>query len=244
VDSEEVRDYVFDKLSCQADPPENLPKKPRSKTARKKSARKKSARQKPHPERWLDNSEETTWAACLEDWCFVVAKNHSLNILRHRGYEQRHVESVEHQNTQRIEHGNRIMESSAHAPSPEEVLERQPRDVLQYKMHRQARHVFDSFGEEAKITSLWIEGLTLQEIADSLDSSVETVRRKLKKLQQAIVAEVEHEIVEEVGEERAEELGVAELLKNLVKKREDLEDLLITDALETSGYEHLPRAAA
>ncbi len=229
VDGEEVRDHVFDKIRRQIEPPEEPRRKP----------------EKPRPPCWLKNPHRKTLTECLNDWCFAVAKNHSLNIIRHRGIEQRHVESVEHENTQRIEHGVRIIEPSAPALSPEEELERKEREALTCKVHETARQAFDSSAEEeAKIASLWMEDKKLQQIADELGSSVETVRRKLKKLQQAIVAKVEKEIAEEVGEDVVKENGVAQILKELVEDRDDLQELLATGAKESAVFEHLPRAAA
>jgi DNA-directed RNA polymerase specialized sigma24 family protein len=206
VDGEEVRDHVFDQIHCQADPPK-----------------------RPRPEFWLENPHDKAWADCLMVWCYTVAKNHSQNIRRHWSVEQRHVESIEHQNTQRIEHGVRIVEPSAPASSPEEELARRQQGALQCKIHETARSVFDSATEEEmKIASLWMEGKKLKQIAAALGSSIETVRRKLNKLQKT----------------KAEELGVAEMLEDLVGGREDLEDLLVTALPEAPSYEHLPRAAA
>jgi DNA-directed RNA polymerase specialized sigma24 family protein len=222
VDGEEVRDYVFDQIRDQVEPPKNS-----------------------LPEPWLKNDRQLSWADCLTEWSFAVGKNRSLNIIRHRGVEGRHVKEVEHENTIRKEHGVSIIKPSAPILSPEEEMERKEQEGLKSKIHEKARRVFDSSTEEEmRIASLWIEGKTLKQIAGELGSSIETVRRKLKKLQQAIVEEVGKDVVEEVGEKRAVESGVMQFLEDIVNEREDLEELLAVSAQGNYGNRPAPHAGA
>lgn len=205
VDGEEVRDYVFDRIHSQSREGVRLP--------------------------WLKNPHRSSWRTCLIKWVYTVAKNRCLNLLNHHEVENRRAAFIEHENTTRIQHGVRIVESSAHTPSPEEALERKEQNGLEEKIHEKAWQVFDSTTEESRrIATLWANGLTLEQIADELGSSIETVRRRLKKFQKAVFEEVKKGITEEIGETKTEECGVVCMLGEIVENREDLNDLLPTRA--------------
>jgi RNA polymerase sigma factor (sigma-70 family) len=207
VDGEEVRDYVFDRIHSQSRSPHKGPRKP-----------------------WLNNPHRSSWRSCLTKWAYMVAKNRCLNILVHYEVESRHVAALEHEHTTRIEHGVRIVAPSARTPSPEEELERKEQASLEEKIHEKAWQVFDSSTEECQmIASLWAgDGMTLGQIAAKLGSSTETVRRKLKKFQNAVFEEVRKGIAEETGEQKTEESGLGRVLAEIVENREDLNDLLPT----------------
>lgn len=222
VDGEEVRDYVFDQIRAQVQPPKDCDPKP-----------------------WLTNERCLPWIDCMIEWTFSVAKNRSLNIIRHQGVEDRHVKEVEHRNTIRKQHGVSIIEPSSPNLSPEEELERKEQDDFMSKLHEKAQQVFNSATEEEmQITTLWMKGKKLKEIANELGSSIETVRRKLKKIQREIVEEVKRDVVEEVGEAIVEERGVVKFLEEMVSEREDLEELLATGIQGTYGHCPGPRAGA
>lgn len=206
VDGEEVRDYVFDRVLSQSQPLYEDPRKP-----------------------WLNNPHHSSWRSCLARWAYAVARNRSLNMLGHYEVESRHVVALEHEHTTRIEHGVRIVAPSAHTPSPEEELERKEQDSIEEKIHEKALQVFDSSTEECqRIASLWADSMTLEQIAAELGSSIETVRRKLKKFQKAVCEEVRKGIAEEIGEAKTAESGVGSVLEEIVTNREDLGDLLPT----------------
>ena len=206
VDGEEVRDYVFDRIQSQSRSPHKGPRKP-----------------------WLKNPHRSSWRSCLAKWAYTVARNRCLNILRHYEVGSRHAASIEHKHTTRIEHGTRIVGPSAHTPSPEKELERKEQEE---KIHEKAWQVFDSSTEECqRIASLWASGMTLEQIVAKLGTSIETVRRKLKKFQKAFVEEVSKGIAEEIGEAKTEENGVRCVLEEIVTNREDLGDLLPRGAL-------------
>lgn len=208
VDGEEVRDYVFDRIHSQSQPPHEVPR-----------------------ESWLNNPHHSSWRNCLTKWAYTVAKNRCFNMLGHYGVEGRHVTALEHEHTTRIEHGVRIVAPSAHTPSPEEELERKEHENIEEKIHEKAWQVYDSSTEECRrIASLWAGGMTLEQIAAELGSSIETVRRKLKKFQKAVREEVRKVIAEEIGETKTEESGVGQVLEEIVTNREDLGDLLPTRA--------------
>lgn len=223
VDGEEVRDYVFDRIHSQP----------------RKGAR--------GP--WLRNPHGGSWRTCLINWAYTVAKNRCLNILGHREVEGRHAASLEHEHTTRIEHGVRIVEPSAHTPSQEEELERREKNGLEEKIHERAWQVFDSTTEECRrVATLWASGMKLKQIADELDSTTETVRRRLKKFQKAVFEGVIKGIAGEIGEAKTEGSGVVRVLEEIVTNREDLNDLLPTraqaDAPPPPGHAFGPGAGA
>ncbi len=220
VDGEEVRDHVFDRIYSQSRPSHEAPRRP-----------------------WLNNPHHSSWSACLTNWVYKVAKNRCLNMLAHYEVESRYAAALEHEHTTRIEHEVRIIAPSAHTPSPEEELERREQDRLEEKIHEQARQVFDSATEECqRIALMWADGMTLQEIAGELGSSIETVRRRLKKFQRAVFEGVRKGIAEEIGETRTEESGVEHVLEEVVSNRNDLDDLLPTRAPATQARARRPAA--
>lgn len=205
VDGELVSDFVFDQIYSQSLP---LPYEgPR--------------------ERWLDNPHGSSWKTCLAKWAYTVAKRRSLKIIEHRHVESRHAAAVEHEYTIRIEDGVRVVAPPARTPSPEEELERKEQAWVDAQIHEKTQQVYDSSKEELqRIVSLWASGMTLELIALALGSSIETVRRKLKKFQRAVVEEGTRGIAEVIGEEMTEQCGVEGVLEEIVTTREDLSDLL------------------
>jgi DNA-directed RNA polymerase specialized sigma24 family protein len=203
VDGEEVRDHVFDQILSKSEPFVG-PRLP-----------------------WLSNPHNSSWSSCVAKWADTTAKNRSLNILAHRDVESRRAAAVEHEHTIRIENGDRIVAPSARTPSQEEELESKEQAGVEEKIDEKARQVFGSSTEECqRIASLWADGMTYQQIAAELDSSIGAVSRKLKKFQKAVLQELREGIVEEIGETKTEESGVDCVLAKIVKNREDLGDLL------------------
>jgi len=208
VDGEEVRDHIFDRIHTHAEALDEGPRRP-----------------------WLNNPHRSSWRACLAKWSAAVARNRSLSILGHYEVEGRHAAVLEHEHTTRIEQGVRIVEPAAHASSPEESLERKEQNGLVEKIHEKACQVFDSSTKESRrIATLWASGMRLEQIADELGSSIETVRRRLKKFQQAFIEEVGKGIAGEIGETKTEACGVVSVLEKIATNREDLNDLLPTRA--------------
>jgi len=222
VDGEEVRDYVFDRIHSKSESVEEGPRKP-----------------------WLNNPHRSSWRKCLIKWVYKVAKNRCLNMLGHYEVENRHVVALEHEHTTRIENKVRIVALSAHTPSQEEELERKEHESIEEKIHEKAWQVFDASTEECqRIASLWAGGMTLEEIVAELgSSSIETVRRKLKKFQRGVYEEVRKGIAEEIGETKTEESGVWQVLDEIVKNREDLGDLLPRRAPDAHALQALEELA-
>jgi DNA-directed RNA polymerase specialized sigma24 family protein len=222
VDGEEVRDFVFDCIRSQAQSPDEEPREP-----------------------WLDNPHRSSWKSCLNKWTKTATRYRSLSILDHHEVEGRHAAALKHKHTTRIEHGIRIVEPSAHTPSPEEELERKEWASLEEKIDETARQVFHSSTEECQqIALLWAGGMKLREIAAELDSSIQTVNRKLKMFQRAVVEKTRKGIVEEIGEEKTEECGVGRVLGEIVENRADLNDLLPTYAPAAPAPDPAPEPEA
>jgi RNA polymerase sigma factor (sigma-70 family) len=197
----------------------------------------------------LRNPRNTSWRACLETWSFKVARTCCENVRERKRAEQRYRTSVEHEHTQRRQDGVRIVEPCSTMMSQQEEIEQKEQaplqDRLTSRIRRTMREVSKTFTPEDKIImSLWLENKTLMQIATEIDSSTETVRRKLKKLQDALYRELTKVIIKEVGEERFKENGVAQVLEELLTHRNDLRELLIHNSLETTPSNQAPSVNA
>jgi RNA polymerase sigma factor (sigma-70 family) len=183
----------------------------------------------------ITNSGDNSWRDVVTRWCYAVARNYALNILRHLEVEQRHRATVTHEHTQHIVHGTRIVEPCATTLTPQEELERQEQTRAEHAFRlklRQALHpVVRSFtAEDVKILQLWAEGKKLREIATLTGIPLATVARRLKKLQKALYEEGQKMVDKELGPELAEELGVGPLLIALLTNRASVLSLL-TDSI-------------
>jgi DNA-directed RNA polymerase specialized sigma24 family protein len=191
----------------------------------------------------IKNPKNTAWRTCLRNWSYRVAARCCESVRTGKHVEEDYRLAIEHENTDRIEHGVRRIEPSSHTPSQDEELERKEqaplRDKLELVIHEKALKAFDASTPEGKrILSLWMEGMTLKQISEAMGIPLATAHRMLKKLQRAIVAEVGKGIVEEIGETRAEESGVVKVLQDVVEDRDDLHELLANGSQETQGRGH------
>jgi RNA polymerase sigma factor (sigma-70 family) len=189
----------------------------------------------------VKNPNNAPWHKCLTKWSYRVAARLCEDVRKKRTrLVERHRRAVEHESTQRIEHGVRIFEPASPTPSPEEELEHKEqaplREKLESKIHRTILKARDAAGPEEKlILDLWLEGKTLQEIHERTGISRATVQRKLKKIQKAIVAEGKKGIIEEIGETRTEESGVVKVLEQVVEDRAELGVLIANSTEEVHG---------
>ena len=205
LDGRAVTDYIFDRIRARAQPPDTEPLAP-----------------------WLDNPHQSSWRSCLNQWTATAAKNRSLGLLKHYEVESRHAAALRPNHPTQGEHGSESAEPSASTLSPEEeVMRKEEHAIVGETIREKAFHTYDSSTEEEqRIVSLWASGMKLREIAVELNSSIETVRRKLKNYQRTFYEEVRKGIAEKMGEEKTRECNVEQVLGKIVKKREDLNDLL------------------
>ncbi|HWS86929.1 MAG TPA: sigma-70 family RNA polymerase sigma factor [Pyrinomonadaceae bacterium] len=187
----------------------------------------------------LKNPRRVSWRAVLKSWCYTVAKRHCLNVLRDERFADEYRDSVVHENTECKRGGRKIvtpcstLRTEAEQRRQESVTEGQIK-----KIDQTVREIFDSLTPEEKtIASQWSQNKTLQQIADETGSSVETVRRKLKKLQKTLVKEL-GTMAEEIGKASDTEVAVADVQENLLAHRaQDLRKLLAAGLYATAGPE-------
>ena len=195
----------------------------------------------------VKNPNNAPWHKCLGKWCYRVAARRCEDVRKQSArLIEEHRRAVEHESKQVSEHGVKIFEPVSPTPSPEEELERKEQaplcEKLESKIHRTTLKARDAAAPVEKlILELWLKGHTLEEIHKLMRVSVATVHRKLKKIQKAIVAEVEKGIIEEIGEAQANESGVAEVLEQVVTDRDDLRELIASSTEEVHGGAQAPR---
>jgi DNA-directed RNA polymerase specialized sigma24 family protein len=190
----------------------------------------------------VKNPNNAPWDKTLTRWSYRVAARRCEDVRKKRTrLVEEHRRAVEHESTQRKEHGVRIYEPSSPTPSPEEELERKEQAPLREKLgstiHRTTLKARDAATREEKlILTHWLEHKTLQQIHELTGIPLATVHRKLKRIQKTIIAEVEKGITEEIGEARAEACGVAEVLEGVVKNRDELRELIANSMEHASGH--------
>jgi DNA-directed RNA polymerase specialized sigma24 family protein len=194
----------------------------------------------------VKNPNNAPWHKVLTKWSYRVASRRCEDVRKKSTrLVEGHRREVERECMQRKELGVKIFELTSSAPSPEEDLERNEqaplRERLESKIHRTTLEAHDAATpEERLILNLWLEGKTLQQIRDLTGIPVATTQRKLKKIQKAIVAEVEKGVAEEIGEAEVEASGVVDVLQKVVKDRDVLRELLASSSEDVHGRAHAP----
>lgn len=190
----------------------------------------------------LKNPRRISWRVLLKSWCYTVAKRHCLNVLRDERFADEYRDGVVHENTECKRGGRKIVTPvSTVKTEAEEKQQEEQESVTESRVKRidqTVREVFESLTPEAKIiASRWAQKKTLQQIADETGSSVETVRRTLKKIQRAFVDKIGTTAVE-IGKASDTEVEVADVQENLMSHRaKDLRELLAAGLHETAGPE-------
>jgi len=189
----------------------------------------------------VTNPNQARWDKCVGKWSYTVAARLCEDVRKKRTrLIEKHRRAVEHECVRGKEYGVRIFEPASPAPSPEEELERKEQaplcERLESKIHRTTLKAREAASpEEKQILNHWLEGRTLEQIHELTGISRATVQRKLKKIQKAIVAEVEKGVTEEIGEARTKENGVAEFMGRVVTDRKDLGELIASSTEEVRG---------
>lgn len=182
----------------------------------------------------IKNPNNAPWRMVVTKWSYAVAG--------------RCCEDVRKKNARIVdEYDTEISEPVSTWPSPEEELERKEqvplRERLEAKIHETAFAArAAATPEQKRILSLWAEGKKLKQIAEATGLSLSNAQLKLKKIQRAIAEKIWDGIVEEIGEAKAAESGVAEVLEEVVEKRDDLRELLANSAREMRGRGPRPHA--
>jgi DNA-directed RNA polymerase specialized sigma24 family protein len=174
----------------------------------------------------ITNPENIPWADLLKRWCFKVGKNHARNLIRHRGVEERHCDSVSHANTVRLTEGKRTAPLHSSTISPEEAVLRKEQDTYEPAVRRATVKIYYSLTlRDAWLVFFWKHEMTLQEISDLTGVPLATVGNRVKFYQKAVVKEV-------MKAARQEE-RVVELLAAVNKHSEGIRELLASSLAET-----------
>ena len=159
-----------------------------------------------------DDLRQTLWAVlcdnistlrdlkCLKAWARQTLGHYCINLYRHRKVEQKYREQSERQNVQFIRRsadGGEIIIFANMAMSPEEQLIEKERTEMVARLEAQlrvrVRLIFSSLTPgDALIARLWIEGMTLQQIAANTGRPVSTVQRRLvEHVQKTLIDDLE-----------------------------------------------------
>jgi hypothetical protein len=175
----------------------------------------------------ITNPENIPWADLLTRWCFKVGKNRAQNLIRHRGVEERHCDSVSHANTVRLTEGKRTDPLHSTTMSPEEAVLRKEQDTYLPAVRRATLKIYYSLTlKDAWLVFFWKHKMTLQEISDLTGVPRATVGNRVKVFQKAVVKEV----MKAAGEEER----VVELLSAVNEHPEGIRELLANSLAETA----------
>jgi len=137
---------------------------------------------------------------CLRAWARQTLERYCINVYRHRKVEQRYREKSARENVQFIRRsadGGEIIILANVAMSPEEELIEKERSEmvarLEAELRIRVRLIFSRLtpGDE-RIARLWIEGMTLQQIAIDVGRPLSTVQRRLvEHVQQPLIDDLQ-----------------------------------------------------
>ncbi len=186
--------------------------------------------------RKITNKHNTAWPTCFSAWCYKTAERRALNLIRHRGVEERYWGGVLHEHTINIRGGKREAELQSRAQSQEEEVEENERRALLSKLHLTVWDVYHSLTtDDAKLIKLWANGKKLREISAATGLPKSTASYQLKVLQKGFVKAVESVIVET--------LGVAHLPEEWKELRAGIRGL-IASSLKELNQRGLPESSS
>jgi hypothetical protein len=180
----------------------------------------------------VKNPNGVPWSMCIPKWCYVVAG--------------RKCEDVRKRNARFIVERDAEMGSLVSMmPSPEVELERKEQAPIRKRLKSKipaAASRARAAADQQQILSLWIEGDTLNQIAEKTGIPLSTVQRKLKKIQRGIVEGLGQEITEETGEAIPEKSWLMKVLQKTVEDRGQLGQLMANRPREVRGRAPRPQA--
>lgn len=204
----------------------------------------------------LKNPHHVSWRACLRSFSYSVAKNHWLNYFeRGRRSEVEYQGSFEYEHTEGKRDGRSMIapcstvltEAEEREKESEEKREESLRESQIARIDQVVWEVYESFTpEEKQILLLWSQGKTLKQIASEIDGEtgncIATVHRKLKRLEKRIIEEL-GKTVEELGKASGKNVGVEDILENLMKHRAGELRGLVASSLLEMARSHGPHAS-
>lgn len=127
----------------------------------------------------------------LTKWCYMMAKNYSLNQIRHLNVEEkyRELKLAEEQGRFGKWHGKPLIPPHLASLPEEELLIKEQELYLKEVLKRLKQSFPDSSLMEA-----WAEGKTLRQISEEMGVPISTVARRLKNMQKALITDFLSEI--------------------------------------------------
>jgi DNA-directed RNA polymerase specialized sigma24 family protein len=122
----------------------------------------------------------------LDLWLSKVAKSYSLNEIRRKRKEHYYIVEIEHDRYDSKKRNDYIMVQSTPVPTPEQELLDKERASLMENAVRKATKSFPP-----KMVDAWASGRSVKEIIEETGMPASTVYRTLKKMQKAIISEIE-----------------------------------------------------
>ncbi|MDQ5839491.1 MAG: hypothetical protein M3379_22155 [Acidobacteriota bacterium] len=204
----------------------------------------------------LKNPHHVSWRACLRSFSYSVAKNHWRNYFdRGRRCEEEYQDSFEYEHTEGKRDGRSMIAPCSTILTEAEEREKESEEKREESLweNRIAQidealgRVSNSFTpEEKRIVLLWSQGKTLKqivsEIAGETGSSIATVQRKLTRLEKRIMEEL-GKTVEELGKASGKEVGVEDILANLMEHRARGLRALVASSLQEMACSYAPHAS-